>query len=266
MMYRKVTGGSFSFASDDWADLIAPIGVDVSGIPLRLTFALVHERCRVAAEDPVRRHLSRLGLDVGNLEAGRHLCGGLGCVFSLDANPGFVLKLTSDQTEAAAASFLMGRTRPSGLTSLPDILSVFSLRPRDLYKGHGWPQFTIYGIVSKQLFEFDTKRERSAAQNFSASLLKDAVATANGDTRAAKRIRRRTLSSYPQAKDFAMSVASLAEAGVVISDMDGYGNILKDSRSTWVIADLGRSTAPSASIPCLDKALARRVVKSIKRS
>jgi hypothetical protein len=192
-------------------------------------------------------------------------CGGYGCVFSFDDDPRWALKLTSDQTDAAAAAWIMNTPGARRYSAIPDVRFVFALRRRDLFEDIGFGRMSVYRIVLPTLYPLD-KWQSLVASQFAKDILWYAEEVASGQGGWGEyRLQRAGLDDFPQANEFARGVAFLASHGLVIYDMARRRNILANRRGDWVLADLGWSRAPSIFVPYLNRDVAADVLVSIAR-
>jgi hypothetical protein len=224
--------------------------------------------------DRVLRYLQRGGLKVTDMSPFDPACGGYGCVFSFDDDRRWTLKLTSDQTDAAAAAWIMSKPGARRYSAIPDVRAVFALRRMDLFDGcvlRGplaedieLGRMRVYGIVLPTLYPIK-RGQVETAMGFAEAIQEPAEHASRGVREANNWLKRAGLHDVPQANEFARGVAFLASHGIVVFDMAHIGNVLANDRGDWVLADLGWSSAPSTFVPFLNRVIAAEVLESISR-
>lgn len=205
------------------------------------------------AESPQKSSISclrRYGIPIAGESQS---CGSFGCIFDIDGYSDWIVKLTSDESEAAAASAIQKISRRP--TAIPDVRAVFAL------PGGAENHYHTYGIIMPRLRPL--KKAGPASSRFAKRLLRGRSARSKSEW--IRWIKEQADNRWPESRDFARGVAHLAKSGVVVTDMAGPGNIREDSFGNWVIADLGQAKVSSANIPWISKKLAKKVIASLNQ-
>ena len=192
-------------------------------------------------------------LEQADIALGEELgCGAFGCALVLAEHPDWIVKITTDQTDAAAHALILQDPELRAMPGIPDVRAVF-----EVYPG-------VYAIVRPILYPLDDTEGRKyglTEVDHAARLGQFMWETDLAPAELRKEVESiRAL--YPEfadrAETFGRSLDAMAQRKIYPTDLGGYGNVMRDRDGNWVAADLGIAVAPEVFIPTLDEWVDRR--------
>ncbi len=187
--------------------------------------------------DLVKKALTKKGIRVGR-QIG---CGSMGCAFEVVGHPDQVLKITGDQSEAAAAAKVM-RARKSGKLFPPVVrfLAVF-----------GVPGTKLTAILQERLKPLSFLEKRLIAKK--SDEIYAAGFEADGGDAVASSLAWRYLVPKRKIKSIALVAPGLEKIGVDWRDLHDE-NVMRDAQTKEMkVLDLGVSRGGPVKIPSLPK-------------